>query len=190
MTMRPARNLHLNLSRRPARNRLFFKVCLFVLAGLFLGLSLWAGFVIQRTGAEMKSFRAFLEKTRRATVSLQAEESRAAAAVLATEKELGKIVESVNTALFRKSYRLTDVLAAWESALPDGSHVDAFSPSFSGPAVLTIRAKVVSRSLEDLHLLVENLRKRDFKNIRIESETRDDQGRLVADITMSHERLF
>ncbi|MDW7761783.1 MAG: hypothetical protein SCM96_14250 [Acidobacteriota bacterium] len=190
MTPKPERNLHLNLSRRPARNTLFFRVALAVLAGLFFGLSAGAAFLIVRTGSEMKNLRVSLEKTARATASLQAEERREAAAVQAVEKELGKTVEAVNSAIFRKSYRLTDVLAAWESALPDGSHVAAFSPAFSGPSALAIRAKVVSRNLEDLHLLVENLRRRDFRNIRVENETQDDQGRLVAEITMSHERLF
>lgn len=190
MIMRPRRNLHLNLSRSPARNRLFFWMSLAVLAGFFFALSLSAGILMQRTGLEKQHLQEILVRIEQKIHFLRGEERRAAAAAQEAEKELGKTVAFINEALFRKAYRLTDILFAWETALPDGSHVSAFSPGFSGPSALTIKAKAVSRNLEDLHTLIENLRNQGFRNIRVESETQNDQGYIVADLVMSHERLF
>ena len=53
-----------------------------------------------------------------------------------------------------------------------------------------LKIKAVSRNLDDLVLLINNLTAEGFKGIRVESETRDGRGRLVSEISLTYERTI
>ncbi len=92
------------------------------------------------------------------------------------------------TDVIRKSFSWNAFLSELEGALPDSSYIISLAPSFIGEASLDLRVKVVSRSLDDLLAFVNNLSARNFKGIRVENESANEQGQLNSDITFTYER--
>src|SRR5512136_2071288 len=79
-------------------------------------------------------------------------------------------VNLVNEVILRKTFSWTSFLSEFETALPEASYITAFTPRFSGPRTVSITARVVTRSLDDLLALINALNTRSFKGIQVNSE--------------------
>jgi hypothetical protein len=180
--------LHLNLATRPTRNRRFYHVArngLAVLIVVFIGLAAWT---VVRTGirdAGVKSEIAAIERTLDA--SRQEERKHTQAAEKMKKADLAR-VNLVNEVILRKTFSWTSFLSEFETALPEASYITAFTPRFSGPRTVSITARVVTRSLDDLLALINALNARSFKGIQVNSEARADDGRLVYEMNLTYER--
>lgn len=186
--MKGAPVLHLNLASRPTRNRRLYRAArngLAVLAVVFIGL---AGWTVARTGlrdAGVKSEIAAIEKT--LDTSRQEERKLTQDTEKRKKTDLPR-VNLVNEVILRKTFSWTSFLSEFETALPDASYITAFTPRFSGPRTVSITARVVTRSLDDLLALINALNARNFKGIQVNSEARADDGRLVYEMNLTYER--
>ena len=180
--------LQLNLASRPLRNTRFYRACLIGLASVLIVLTLLAGFFFIKYGFKDRRAKSSLRDAEGRILQLQAEAARfktLAEGISKTEK--GR-VDFVNSIIFRKSFSWNAFLSELEGALPDSSFITSLAPSFVGEASLDLRVKVVSRSLDDLLAFINNLSARNFKGIRVENESADEQGQLNSEITFTYER--
>jgi len=97
-------------------------------------------------------------------------------------------VDLINGIILRKSFSWVNFLASLEKALPDSSYIASLAPKLVNDSRMEVKFKVVSRNLNDLLKLINNLRALKFKNIRVESESEDKKGLLLSEISLSYER--
>jgi hypothetical protein len=184
------KRIELNLAARPLRNRRLF----FVLGGvigiaLVISLSL-ALILFVRFYLKTRGVRARLAEIRATTAQAQREENRFAAKVSeASKKDQAKVVVA-NSIILKKSFPWTGFLTQIEECLPDSSYILALVPQDVGDTQARFRFKVVSRGLDDLLGLINNLQARNFSQIRVESEQKDDLGQLTSEISVSYERAI
>lgn len=182
--------VRLNLASRPLRNTRFYRACLVGLAFLLIGLAFLAGFFFIKYGFKDRRAKSSLREVEREMQQARAEETRfKTMADTAAKAEKGR-VDLVNSIIFRKTFSWSAFLSELEGALPDQSYITSLAPSFVGEASLDLRIKVVSRSLDDLLALINNLSARNFKRIRVENESADERGQLISEITSSYERTL
>lgn len=180
--------LHLNLATRPTRNRRFYHAArtgLAILAAAFIGLSGWTVARTSLKDAGVKSEIAAVRKTLDASRKEEREQTQATEKLKKTDSPR---VALVNEVIFRKTFSWTSFLSEFETALPEASYITAFTPRFSGPRTVSIMARVVTRSLDDLLSLINALNARNFKGIQVNSEARSDNGQLVYEMNLTYER--
>jgi Tfp pilus assembly protein PilN len=188
--MKNMEKIRLNLASRPLRNTRFYRACLVGLAFLLIVLAFLAGFFFIKYGFKDRRAKSSLRDLEGQMQQTRAEETRfKARADAAAKAEKGR-VDLVNSIIFRKSFSWNAFLSQLEGALPDPSYITSLAPSFVGEASLDLRIKVVSRSLDDLLALINNLSARNFKRIRVENESADERGQLISEITFSYERTL
>ena len=180
--------LHMNLATRPTRNRRLYRAArnvLAILAAAFIGLAVWTVARTSLKDAGVKSEVAAIAKTLEA--SRQEERKHTQAAEKLKKADLPR-VNLVNDVILRKTFSWTSFLSEFETALPEASYITAFTPRFSGPRTVSITARVVTRSLDDLLALINALNARNFKGIQVNSESRSDLGQLVYELSLTYER--
>jgi hypothetical protein len=128
-----------------------------------------------------------LERIARLSESARKEKDARSAETAELSRKLKDTVEAVNGIIRRKSFSLVDVFTQLEEALPAGSYVAGISPLEPAEGRLDLRFRVVSPSLPELLALVQRLAGLGFKNISVKNEATV-EGRLVSEITFSHER--
>jgi Tfp pilus assembly protein PilN len=177
----------LNLATSPLRNRRLY----FFLGGLLgLGIlvsALLAGTFFFRFTLRTRVVKAELRKVDSAISEDRKEQSRLAARTREAAKRDRNKVDLVNSIILKKSFPWTDFLASLEECLPDSSYILSLSPTLLDDSNVQVRFKVVSRNLEELLTLINNLESRKF-NPRSESEERNNRGELTSEITISYER--
>jgi Tfp pilus assembly protein PilN len=184
------KRIELNLAARPLRNRRLFYfvggvVGLAVVVSLSLSLVLFIRFYLKsrRIEARLAAIQTTIEKAQR-------EEGRFAAKVSEAAKKDQAKVATANSIILNKSFSWTGFLTQLEECLPDSSYILALAPQEVGEVQARFRFKVVSRSLDDLLGLINNLQARNFSQIRVESEQRDNLGQLTSEISVSYERAI
>ena len=184
------KKIRLNLASRPLRNTRFYHACLVGLAFLLIMLTFLAGFFFIKYGFKDRRAKSSLWTVEGQMQQVQAEETRFKTRADAVAKAEKGRVDLVNSIIFRKSFSWNAFLSELESALPDPSYITSLAPSFVGEASLDLRIKVVSRSLDDLLALINNLSARNFKRIRVENESADERGQLITEITFNYGRTL
>ena len=182
--------IRLNLASRPIRNMRFYHACRVGLAFLLIILAFLAGFFFIKYGFKDRRAKSSLRTVEGQMQQVQAEETQFKTRADAVAKAEKGRVELVNSIIFRKSFSWNAFLSELEGALPDPSYITSLAPSIVGEASLDLRIKVVSRSLDDLLTLINNLSTRNFKRIRVENESADERGQLISEITFSYERTL
>ena len=182
--------LFLNLASRPARNRRLFRsvsgfLWLLTAAFVFITGTTWLN-----TGVEKTSLQRTIEETERLSREARSEESRFATRIEEAEKALGTKVAIINSIILRKTFPWTGLFAHLEASLPDPSFITSLSPNFADDATLDLKIQVVSRSLEYLVLLINNLAARGFRDILVANESRDADGRIIAELSLTYERAY
>ncbi len=188
--MRVQADLLLNLASRPARNRRFYLwargfLILFITACVIL-----TGYFHVRFGKERSRLRNLSSDTEHLIREAETEEGRLTAEIQNAERSGRLTVDLINSIIYQKSFSWTGFLSLLESALPDSSFITALSPDYASERTIGLKIEAVSRNLDDLVLLINNLTAEGFKGIRVESETRDGRGRLVSEISLTYERTI
>jgi Tfp pilus assembly protein PilN len=181
------RSLALNLASRPARNRSFYFLARNVLAGglaILLGLGTFAAV---KYGLQTARLKGSLTETTRLMDGAGQEQRRLAADVEKEEKAGGEKADLINAIILQKSFSWTGFLSEFEAALPDSLYVTSLVWNFSGSRTVTLKLKVVSRGLDDLLTFLNNLNARKFK-YRFENESREEEGQLVSEMSLTYER--
>jgi hypothetical protein len=182
--------LHLNLASQPGRNRRLFRTAVGFLAALIAVFFLLAGSAWWNYGVKKRALHDETEETERLIHEARSEESRLAIQIQNAEKALGTKVEIINSIILRKMFSWTGLFADLEAALPDSSFVNSLTPNFADDSTLVLRFQAVSRDLDDLVRLVNNLTAGNFRGIQITSESRDLLGRILTEISLTYERTF
>ncbi len=185
--MSPARTLFLNLASRPARNRRFYLLARNVLAAALIVLVGLTAFTAVKYGRLASRAGASLAETRRLQTAAEQERKRLVAEVRKVKKSGQARVDIVNRIIYQKSFSWTGFLTELESALPDSITITSLVPSFSGERTVALKLTAVSRGLDDLLVFLNNLNARRFK-YRLENESREDEGQLVTEISLTYER--
>lgn len=185
--MSGVRQLYLNLATRPVRNRRFYLMSRNILAGglvLLLGLS---AFSAVNYGLQTSRLKASLAETSRLVAAAGQEQKRLSADVDREEKASRDKANLINGIILQKSFSWTGFLSELEAALPDSLYITSLVPNFSGDRTVNLRIKVVAPGLDDLLAFLNNLNARKFK-YRFENESREDDGHLVSEISLTYER--
>jgi Tfp pilus assembly protein PilN len=185
--MSPSPALVLNLASRPARNRRFYLLARNVLAVVLVALVGLTAFTVVKYGRLASRVGASLAEARRAQASAEQEKKRLTAEVRKVQKSGQAPVDTVNRIIYQKSFSWTGFLTELESALPDSITITSLVPSFSGERTVALKLTAVSRGLDDLLVFLNNLNARRFK-YRLENETREEEGQLVTEISLTYER--
>jgi hypothetical protein len=162
-------------------------VNLAALAAAFVLIALLSGLSLLKSRRLESAARADLDRVRQAAASALKERDALGAEAAELARSLKPTVDAVNGIIQRKSFSLVDVFSRLEDALPAGSYVAGMSPVEPVDGRLDLRFRVVSPSLGDLLALIQKLGGLGFKNISVKNEATVD-GRLVSEITFSHER--
>jgi len=182
-----ARNVAVNLASRPLRNRRLFAALVGGAAAALALIAVVAGLTILGARRGEADARAGLARVAQATAAARKEKDGLAAESGALAQTLKPTVEAVNGALLNKGFSLVDVFSRLEEALPAGTYVAGMSPIEPAAGRLDLRFRVVSPGLPELLALVQKLGEQGFKNISVKNEATV-EGRLVSEITFSHER--
>jgi hypothetical protein len=188
--MNPETRVLINLASRPARNRrLFLSACGFsaalIAVFLFLSGSAWMNY-----GVKKRSLRGQAAETERLSREARSEESRLETQIQSAEKALGTKVRIINSIILRKTFSWTDLFARLEESLPDPSFITSLAPSYGDDSTLFLKIQVVSRNLDDLVRLINNLMAKGFRDIHVTNESTDPRGRNLAEISLTYERIL
>jgi Tfp pilus assembly protein PilN len=183
--------LDLNLASKPRRNRRLYDALVRGLAVVLGVLVTLTAFVVVKYGGESARLKAASAETQKLQGEALREESRLTADVK-REERLGRTrVDLVNGIILKKTFSWTSLFSELEKALPASSYITMLSPGFTAEgSSVAIRLRVTSRSLEDLLSLINNLSAAGFKGIQVGGETRNEEGRTIAEITLTYERAF
>ncbi len=184
------RTYSLNLASRPVRNRRYYLTLRTTLLILLVGLVGLSAFFLRSFGTRRNSLKMSLAEVREKFRSAEAETEKLSAAIEKEEASSSGQIELVNSIIYRKSFSWTGFLTQIEGSLPNSSYITSFSPNILDDTTIGLRFKVVSRNLDDLLVLINNLAVRDFSGIRVDNEVRNERGQLVSEIALTYERTF
>lgn len=180
--------IHLNLAAQPLRNRRLFYILASALGIIFLFVILLAGsiyFSYREKAVDMATFVAKIDQSIR---KAQREERQYRTRIDKAAKEYEGMVDLINSLILKKSFSWIDFLSCLEEALPPSSFIISMAPILTEDLKMTVRFSVVSRSLDDLLKLINNLETLKFKQVKVLSESRGNGGSLQSEISLIYER--
>jgi Tfp pilus assembly protein PilN len=180
--------LNLNLATKPRRNRRFFAASARALGLLLAALVAMSVFVVLKYGGESARLRAAIAEKQRFQGEVQREEKRLTADINKEEGLSRTRVDLVNGIILKKTFLWTSLFSELEKALPGSSYITSLNPGFTGEGTVALRLRVTSRSLDDLLALIDNLSAQGFKGIQVFGESRNEDGRLITEISLTYER--
>jgi Tfp pilus assembly protein PilN len=180
-------SLYLNLATRPVRNRKFYILSRNILTGGLVVLLGLTAFAAVKYGLQTARLKASLAETSRLVDAAGQEQKRLSADVDKEEKAGRDKADLINAIIVQKSFSWTGFLSELEAALPDSLYITSLVPNFSGDRTVNLRIRVVSGGLDDLLAFLNNLNARKFK-YWFENESREDNGQLVSEISLTYER--
>jgi cell division protein FtsB len=186
--MRNQPPIRLNLATHPSKNRKLFTFCLLFLGIIFLFLSIAGGVVYFSYKNKAEAIQTSLLELERSTAETESQERESKLRVEKAEAEYKETVDAINGLIFRKSFSWIDFLACLEASLPDSSYIVSLAPALREDLQMRVRFAVVSRSLEDLLKLINNLKGMEFKDLKVLNEVRNGQGFLRSEISLIYER--
>ncbi len=186
MNTRPP--LNLNLATRPRRNRRLYALLSRGLSALLVILAALTALAVLKFGGESARLRTSIAESRRLEEETRREEKRLTADIRAEEQLSRLRVDLVNGIILKKTFSWTTLFSELEAALPGPSFLTALTPNFTAEGAVALRLGVTSRDLDDLLSLINSLRDRGFKDIQVNGQSRSDDGRLMAEISLTYER--
>ena len=180
--------LNLNLATKPRRNRRLYAALARALGVLLAVLAALSVFVVLKYGGESARLRAEIAGKQRLQGEVQREEKRLTADIDKEERLSRTRVDLVNGIILKKTFLWTSLFSELEKALPGSSYITSLSPGFTADGAITIQMRVTSRSLDDLLALIDNLVAQGFKHIKPSGEFRNEDGRLITEISLTYER--
>ena len=186
--MTNAKRLSLNLASQPLRNRKFYYLVLSLMMILLLTLSYFTGSLYLGTRAKVRELRTSISDMENGARIAQRKEKELKLKVEElTKRHRGK-VDLVNGIILRKSFSWLKLLGNLEIALPDSSYIVSLVPRLLDDSRMEVKFRVISRNLDQLLKLVNNLHSLKFDNIRIGNEEISERGWLLSEISLSYER--
>jgi len=180
--------LNLNLATKPRRNRRLYASLARALGILLAVLAALSVFVVLKYGGESARLRAEIAGKQRLQGEVQRDEKRLTADIDQVERISRTRVDLVNGIIMKKTFLWTSLFSELEKALPGSSYITSLSPGFTADGAITMHMRVTSRSLDDLLAFITDLTARGFEHIQVGGETRSEEGRLIAEITLTYER--
>jgi Tfp pilus assembly protein PilN len=185
MTNGPA--LNLNLATRPLRNRRLYQAAARALSVILIVLVGLSAFLILKDGRALSRLRKDMDETRRLQSQATRDERTLKSNITREEKLSGPRIDLVNGIIQRKMFSWTGLFTALEKCLPGASYITSLSPSFTPEGRLALQMRLISRSLRDLQAFITAINASGFKNIEVGAEQRDEDGRLLSEISTTYE---
>ncbi|MFP4081462.1 MAG: hypothetical protein ACLFVG_01760 [Candidatus Aminicenantes bacterium] len=182
--------ISLNLASQPLRNRRLFYFLVLGIGFLFLVVSLLAGSIFFSYQSKLEKTEVSLEKINQSIREAQRMKRQYTTRLNAISEKYAETVDLINNLIFRKSFSWTEFLTCLEEALPDRSYIVSLAPTLSEDLKMKVRFRVVSRNVDDLLALINNLEELKFKQIKVMSESTNEQGFLISDVSLNYERTF
>ena len=152
------KRIKLNLASHPLRNkRLFFLLCT-LLCLVFIFVSVMGGVVYFSYKGKARIIRATLSEIEQSRQSIQSEELKYSADIRRASNEHQPTVEMLNGLIYKKSFSWVDFLACLEESLPNSSYITSLAPTLTEDLQMKVRFEVISRNLDDLLKLINNLK--------------------------------
>lgn len=186
--MEKPKRLSLNLASESLRNRRFYFLLLGVLLASLLVVSFFAGTLFFKYRTKAETTHASLVKIEQLINIAQREEKEFETKSREASKQDKDKVDLVNGIILRKSFSWIEFLSKLESSLPDTSYIVSLAPTLTEDSRIELRFKVVSQNLNDLLGLINNLNALKFKQIRFLSESKNESGQILSEISLSYER--
>lgn len=186
--MEKRKRLNVNLSSQPLRNRRLFYLLFSAAVTAFVLVSFLAGAIFVKYKKEADRARSSLGKVGQLIAIAQKEEKEFEAGSLQESKKYKEKVDLINGIVLRKSFSWIEFLSNLENSLPEASYIVSLAPTLTEDSRIELRFKVVSQNLLDLLKFVNNLNALKFKQIRFLSETKNETGQILSEISLSYER--
>ena len=186
--MRNQRRIRLNLATHPLKNRRLFSFCLVFLGIIFFFISVTGGVIYFSYKNKADTIKASLLELDQSMREGESKERQNNFRIERVEETYKEAVDAINRLIFKKSFSWVDFLSCLEDSLPHSSYIVSLAPTFTEDLQMKVRFAVVSRNSEDLLELINKLKGMRFKNIRVLSEVRNEQGFLRSEISLTYER--
>jgi Tfp pilus assembly protein PilN len=182
------KRLNLNLASHPVRNRrLFFLLC-GILGVLCLAVLGSGGYTYWRYHAKNKHFERNSVQIEEKIREAQREGKRLMAQIEEATKKYQSQITLLNSLILKKSFSWVDFLSALEEALPESCYIVSLEPFLVEDNQMEVKLKVAAPNLNQLLKLNRNLYNKKFSSIRIISESTDQAGLLISEISLVYER--
>ena len=178
----------LNLATNPLRNRRFFFLLGGFLGAAILVISSIGVFTYWNYRSKNKTYLSQSVRMEKAIHDANREEKRLSTQIEEASRTYQEKVDLLNMLILKKSFSWVGFLSALEEALPPSCYIESLAPNLRDTNQMEVRLKVVAPSLDELLKLNKNLYDRKFSGIRIISESIDEAGLLIAEITLIYER--
>jgi Tfp pilus assembly protein PilN len=179
--------LVLNLATRPVRNRRFYLLARAVLTVAIIALIGLTAFTVATYGRRSSRLKTSLAAASKLNDAAAQEQSRLGSDIKKAEAAHQTRIELVNRIIFQKSFSWTGFLSELEAALPDSITITSLVPNVLGDRTVTLKIKALSRGIDDLLIFLNNLNSRKFK-YKLDTESREEDGLLVSEISLTYER--
>jgi len=179
---------YLNLATQPLRNRRLFYALASALGIIFLFVILLAGNIYFSYRGKANDMVVSVAEIDQSIIKAQRKDRQFSSRIDKATKEYKGMVDLINSLILRKSFSWIDFLSCLEDSLPESSYIVSLAPMLTEDLKMTVRFDVVSRSLDDLLKLINNLEALKFKQVKVLSESRGNGGSLQSEISLIYER--
>jgi Tfp pilus assembly protein PilN len=186
--MRKQKRVNLNLATNPLRNRRLFFLLFGILGVLIVVISSVGGYTYWKYGSKNKTFLDQNALIERMIHEANREEKKLSTQIAYASQSYQRKVDLLNTLILKKSFSWVGFLSALEEALPSSCYIESLAPNLKDTNQMEVRFKVAAPSLDELLKLNKNLYEMRFTGIRIISESINEAGLLIAEITLVYER--
>ncbi len=184
------KRLNLNLASHPLRNRRFFFLLIGILSLLLVVVLGLGGYTYWKYSTKNRDFERNWAQIENKIRNAQREEKRLTVQIEEAAKKYQGQVTSLNTLILKKSFSWADFLSSLEEALPESCYIVSLEPALVKDNQTEVRLEVVAPNLDELLNLNRNLYEKNFSSIRIISESTNETGFLVSEISLIYERTF
>ena len=188
--MKKQKRVHLNLASNPLKNRRFFFLLTGILTILVLTISINGVYAFWKYSSRNKSYRDNNAQIDKMIYDAKREELRLSTLIENASQDYQRRVDLINTLILKKSFSWIEFLSALEDSLPASCYIESLAPTLKENSQMEVRLKIVAPNLDELLSLNQNLYNESFTGIRIISETIDETGHLIAEITVTYERTI
>ncbi len=180
--------IYLNLAAHPLRNRRFFSLLAAALGFIFLIVILLSGNIYLSYKGKAKDMASSVANIDQSIRKSKREERQYITGIDKVTQEYKEMVDIINSLILRKSFSWIDFLSCLEDSLPESSYIVSLAPMLTEDLKMIVRFGVVSRNLNDLLRLINNLEEMNFKQIKVLSESKSNGGFLQSEISLIYER--
>ena len=137
---------------------------------LLIALSYLTGSLYFGARAKAKEVRTSISDIEKRTQVVQRKEVEFKVKVEEISKRHKGRIDLVNGIILRKSFSWLKLLGNLETALPDSSYIVSLAPRLLDDSRMEVKFRAISRDLDHLLKLIDNLNSLEFNNIRLENE--------------------